>query len=255
MNRILIISLFAVLGSFGTNGQINGRSLGAQLRGAERSERKAASAFDNGGERGAGVVRTYVENKDLRTADRWTADTVYYKECERRNSWICGVGEALRRCPEGEYLMLTRRNASGHYLRAEYFGKTAPAEFRCVVIGDDRPFDYDTTVMSGLSDWFKREREISRIDFVPSGDGELVVMETVYTEAGERAHTLELERIEAGRAVGFYYLPYGAALTLTSSNKYTSPTGFIFDYAEDGSYKEITPIDATGWPIANKGRK
>lgn len=201
------------------------------------------------------IVRTYVENKDLHSADRWTADTVYYAAIERRSSWIVGKGEPLEKknlTDSRPYYMLTRKNNGGHYLRVERLGAPAeaPLEMQNLFAGLLDDYEFDEDYLKSLDWWFEKGRDIRRIDFSPSADGSRVSVETAFASDGSRAHTVHYEQTSKNRAVAFCVSH--SNLTFLGGNDYTGPDGIIIDYQPDGSYKKLTPIDATGWPIVKK---
>lgn len=232
-----------------------GGSIGSSIRGRS-VETGRTSLFDRG--EAQAPVRSFVENKDLRTSDRWEADTVCYRHVRRVNSWLVGQGEPLPKDSlrgDAPFFRLTRRTPAGHYLRAEYVGRgrgQEPAEFRSLLSVASDSYDYADRERSDLRLYLDGHSDIVRMDFVPSADGERVQMELAYARDGRQVHVLTLERIDSDRAVGFYMKPDGDLLTLTDADRYVGPTGVVIEYDAEGGYRSITPIDSEAWPIARK---
>lgn len=252
--RIITITLAAVLSAFCTFGQTfsSGSSISRLLRGMDRKEGNKVGLSRS---EGKPMVRSYVENLDIHTADRWTADTVYFEEVERRTSWIVGKSEPLSKqnLRLGKtYFMLTRKNSTGHYLRVELtdtLGTTPPVMQNLFA---ELLYDYNFTpeYVKAQEWWFEKGRKIHRTDFTPSADGRHIVAETAYLSDGMIAHRMTHELTSENRAIAFYFTSMRMAVMTDES--YRQPTGMIIDYKPDGTYKTLTPIDADGWPIARK---
>lgn len=252
--RIITITLAAVLSAFCTFGQTfsSGSSISRLLRGMDRKEGNKVGLSRS---EGKPMVRSYVENLDIHTADRWTADTVYFEEVERRTSWIVGKSEPLSKqnLRLGKtYFMLTRKNSTGHYLRVELtdtLGTTPPVMQNLFA---ELLYDYNFTpeYVKAQEWWFEKGRKIHRTDFTPSADGRHIVAETAYLSDGMIAHRMTHELTSENRAIAFYFTSMRMAVMTDES--YRQPTGMIIDYKPDGTYKKLTPIDADGWPIARK---
>ncbi len=245
----IICLLITIVMSAGAQ-SFGGRSIGSQLRGVRTEEREAGMPA------AAPMKRTYIENRDLRTSDRWSADTVCYADVERVNGWLKGVGPKLTKkqiASGGPYFRLTRHTHADNYLRVEAVGmQTAPSQMRNELMKDIDGYDYDAEAVTVARNTLKGDSDICRVDFTPSADGTLVLMEKAYDSEGNLCHTMTLERIDDKRAVAFYYCPLADELTLTDSNRYTAPTGLVFEYTEEGRIEKLTPIDATGWPILKR---
>lgn len=249
--RLLTISLMAFFPALGAFGQSfsPGASISKLLRGMERKEVKKP------GDDEAPVVRTYVENKDIHTADRWTADTVFYEDVERKFSWIVGKGEPVSKKalkPGKCYFMLTRKSNTGHYLRVELTDTVAHTPPVMQNLFAELLYDYNFTpeYVKAQEWWFEKGRKIHRTDFTPSADGRHIVAETAYLSDGMIAHRMTHELTSENRAIAFYFTSMRMAVMTDES--YRQPTGMIIDYKPDGTYKTLTPIDADGWPIARK---
>lgn len=252
--RIITITLAAVLSAFCTFGQTfsSGSSISRLLRGMDRKEGNKVGLSRS---EGKPMVRSYVENLDIHTADRWTADTVYFEEVERRTSWIVGKSEPLSKQSlrlGKTYFMLTRKNSTGHYLRVELtdtLGTTPPVMQNLFA---ELLYDYNFTpeYVKAQEWWFEKGRKIHRTDFTPSADGRHIVAETAYLSDGMIAHRMTHELTSENRAIAFYFTSMRMAVMTDES--YRQPTGMIIDYKPDGTYKTLTPIDADGWPIARK---
>lgn len=252
--RIITITLAAVLSALCTFGQTfsSGSSISRLLRGMDRKDGNKVGLSRS---EGKPMVRSYVENLDIHTADRWTADTVYFEEVERRTSWIVGKSEPLSKQSlrlGKTYFMLTRKNSTGHYLRVELtdtLGTTPPVMQNLFA---ELLYDYNFTpeYVKAQEWWFEKGRKIHRTDFTPSADGRHIVAETAYLSDGMIAHRMTHELTSENRAIAFYFTSMRMAVMTDES--YRQPTGMIIDYKPDGTYKTLTPIDADGWPIARK---
>ncbi|MDE6311753.1 MAG: hypothetical protein K2L96_08075 [Muribaculaceae bacterium] len=252
MKRIVtIILLFIGVCGIAEAQSFGGRSIGSQLRGTRAQEQSASGLLT-----AAPIKRTYIENRNLRTSDRWTADTVCYKNVERINGWLKGVGPKLtkKQIATGQpYYKLTRRSQAGNYLRVEAVGMaSAPDEMRNELFKNLEGYDYAEDAVREAHNMQQTEDAIRRIDFTPSADGTMVLMEKAYDSEGALCRSMTLERIDDRQAVAFYYSPLLGELVLADTDKYTAPTGLIFEYTADGKVAKLTPIDATGWPISKK---
>ncbi|MDE6278175.1 MAG: hypothetical protein K2M06_08730 [Muribaculaceae bacterium] len=245
---LLIVSGLAIATSYGQKPGV--KSIGNLLRGT-KSEASGFQLPQSG--QGSGVVRSYVENKDLRTSDRWTADTVYYREVKRVNGWLEGSGKALRKnelTDGAPYYRFTRLTPAGHYLRVEYMGEgNCPETMQIALLKEIKKYDYDHKNPGLFSDLAEMENRIRCVDFTPSADGERVIVEKACNKDGHFCHQMSLEKIAEDKAVGFYTIGNGTLMCLTDE-RYEGATGAIFEYTEEGDVKTITPIDANGWPIA-----
>lgn len=252
--RIITITLAAVLSAFCTFGQTfsSGSSISRLLRGMDRKEGNKVGLSRS---EGKPMVRSYVENLDIHTADRWTADTVYFEEVERRTSWIVGKSEPLSKQSlrlGKTYFMLTRKSNTGHYLRVELTDTVAHTPPVMQNLFAELLYDYNFTpeYVKAQEWWFEKGRKIHRTDFTPSADGRHIVAETAYLSDGMIAHRMTHELTSENRAIAFYFTSMRMAVMTDES--YRQPTGMIIDYKPDGTYKKLTPIDADGWPIARK---
>lgn len=257
--RIITITLAAVLSAFCTFGQTfsSGSSISRLLRGMDRKEGNKVGLSRS---EGKPMVRSYVENLDIHTADRWTADTVYFEEVERRTSWIVGKSEPLSKQSlrlGKTYFMLTRKNSTGHYLRVELTDTlgTTPPVMQNLFAGISEK--YDLYYPDELAGWTERNSKIHRIDFLPSNDGSGICGETAYMHDGTTVHQMQHEQISDTQAVVSYLINaddsgYVQVVNLARPYYYIPPTYLLVSYGKNGEYSSISPIDGQGWPIAKK---
>lgn len=257
--RFLTILTVAVFSALGACGQAfsPGSSISRLLQGTNRPEDKKIGQSKA---KAAPIVRTIVENKEIHTADRWTADTVYFAEVERRNSWIVGKGEPVSKKalkPDKCYFMLTRKSNSGHYLRVELTDTIAPTPPVMQSLFAGISDMYDFYYPEELSSWTERNSKIHRIDFLPGNHGTGICGETAYMHDGTPVHQMKHEQISDSQALISYLINgedngYVQVVNLVQPFYYIPPSYILVIYGTNGKYSTITPIDGQGWPIAKK---
>lgn len=175
------------------------------------------------------------------------ADTAYYAEVTRRNSWIEGLGKPMTKemaLTFPHYYRLTMKNPKGHWQHIETMRGEEAAECpEGILYGYFTQFKFDyeehySELASQISQWF----------CFSNLDGEELLEERSYDRDGNLLFSAQFNRHPDGRIIIAYNGSNGFPVEYDEQNAYTYGNVFAVTYDDNGYDGIVEYFDGAGYP-------